>query len=345
MRLNRLLLIAVGFGLLACGTKGEGDNASGGSGGKAGSAGAEGGSAGGAESTGGKGGGNAGGTGGSSKGGTGGTGKAGTGGTIATGGSGGDAGKGGTAGTMASGGTGGTSAEACAMPDFTGVVRDFTDKHPDFEPVGGPDGSEMIGAVKPDLDADGKPAWALPGGYVEPISNVTLVKGKDSFAQWYRDTPEFNMSAEYKLGVATQQNGSLLIGTQDFRPIDGKLLGNKDATKQTIEGDEGRNQLFTYELIVEFEYQASGKELLIVASDDDSWVFVNHKLAIDNGGLHGISVGNVSFMARAADFGLEKGKRYKIHFFMADRNLTGAAFSMTAVGMKFTNCKPIMPVK
>ncbi len=339
MRLNRLSLIVFGFGLLACGKGGNGDNTGGsGAGGEAGSTGEEGGTGGGGESTGGKGGGKSGGSGGSGK-------TTGTGGTIVTGGTGGDVSNGGTAGTTPVGGTGGTSVEACAMPDFTGIVRDFTDKHPDFEPIGGPDGSEMIGAVKPDLDGDGKPVWALPGGYVEPISKVTLVQGKDSFAQWYRNTAEFNMSTEYKLAVVTQQNGSLLIGTQDFHPIDGKLLGNKDATKQTIEGDEGRNQLFTYELIVEFEYQASGKELLIVASDDDSWVFVNNKLAIDNGGLHGVTVGNVSFMTRAADFGLEKGKRYKIHFFMADRNLTGAAFSMTAVGMKFTSCKPIMPVK
>ncbi|MDZ4696419.1 MAG: fibro-slime domain-containing protein [Deltaproteobacteria bacterium] len=332
MRLNRLSLIAVGFGLLACGTGGKsGDTGKGGGS----SAGGEAGGAGAGDATGG----------GDAKGGTGGSRKGGTGGTVSTGGSGGGTNKGGTGGTMATGGTGGTSPEACAMPDFTGVVRDFTDKHPDFEPVGGPDGSEMIGAVKPELDADGKPVWALPGGYVEPISNVTLVKGKESFAQWFRDTPEFNMSAEHKLGAVTQQNGSVLIGTQDFRPIDGKLFGNKDVTKQTIDGDDGRNQLFTYELIVEFEYQATGKELLIVGSDDDSWVFVNKKLAIDNGGLHGISVGNVPFMTRAAEFGLEKGKRYQLHFFMADRNLTGAAFLMTAVGMKFTNCKPIMPVK
>jgi fibro-slime domain-containing protein len=346
MRLNRLFLMAVGFGLLACGSGGGSDGDTdneGGKGAQGGEGGAsdEGGMGGGEDATGGKGGTKAGGT----KGGTSES-MGGTSATIQTGGTSGGK-TGGAGGTMtAAGGTGGTASnESCAMPDFTGVVRDFTDKHPDFEPVGGPDGSEMIGAIKPELDAMGKPVWALPGAYVEPISAITLVQGKDSFAQWFRDTPDLNQSTEYKLPVVMQQNGSLLIGAMDFRPIDGKLFGNKDVTKQTITGDDGRNQLFTYELIAEFEYQGNGKELIIVVSDDDSWVFVNNKLAIDNGGLHGVSGGNISFMARAADFGLEKGKRYKLHFFMADRNLAGATFMMTAVGMKFTNCKPMLPAK
>jgi fibro-slime domain-containing protein len=348
--MKALVLLCATTLVLACSNDSGGEDGEGGEGGEGGSAGNEGGQAGsdeggagGEASGGGTGGSNAkGGAGGGAKGGTGGSAKGGAGG-AATGGSGGtpSGGAGGTA--MNAGGAGGASTQACAMPDFTAVIRDFTDKHPDFQPQGAPQGIAMRDAVKPMLDADGKPEWGLPGPFVDDVTMVTIVQGKESFAEWYRDVPGKNMSIEYKLPTMQNPNDLLKIGGEDLRPIDGKLFGDMDVFNSVHPGDAGKNQLWTLELIVEFEYQASGKELMIVGSDDDSWVFINNKLAIDNGGLHALELGNVKFADRAAEFGLEAGKRYKIHFFMAERHLTAGSFIINAIGMKFTNCTPILP--
>ncbi|GMU63116.1 MAG: hypothetical protein AMXMBFR34_48790 [Myxococcaceae bacterium] len=56
------------------------------------------------------------------------------------------------------------------------------------------------------------------------------------------------------------------------------------------------------------------------------WVFVNRKLALDLGGVHGAESGTVDFDALAPSLGLTVGQTYPFDVFHAERHTTESNF-------------------
>ena len=132
------------------------------------------------------------------------------------------------------------------------------------------------------------------------------------------------------LSFAQQGNGSYLYSSSAFFPIDD--LGWVNASNKSIQTDSGgHNFSFTSELRYQFTYQ--GGEVLDFTGDDDVWVYINGKLAVDLGGLHPPTNGSVTLTGqKAIDLGLVVGQMYGIVLFQAERHTSGSNYKLTLNG-------------
>ncbi|MCY0988544.1 fibro-slime domain-containing protein [Nannocystis sp. ILAH1] len=207
---------------------------------------------------------------------------------------------------------------ATSLPDTTGfeppecdpvmkaTIRDFRTSHPDFESFGGDTAYE--GLVQQDLGPDHKPVYAHAGG-------TPQTTGPNEFSQWYNDTPDVNMAFQIDIPLTEVSPGQFTYQNNAFFPIDDQGWGN--------EGNP-HNFHFTTEIHTEFTYQ--GGEVFTFTGDDDLWLFINGKLAIDLGGLHPQLTDTIDLDAQAGYLGITIGQNYAMDIFHAERHTTESNF-------------------
>ena len=193
-----------------------------------------------------------------------------------------------------------------------GVVRDFSDTHPDFEQGIREPEKDIVGEQ---LGADGLPVYEK-----DATAGSRTTSGRGPFDQWFRDVPGVNRRVPLRLEATRVPASSPALyrySSDEFFPIDGRLLGN-----------EGRshNYHFTYELHGTFRY--NGGERLAFRGDDDLWVFLNGRLVMDLGGVHLPETGTVNVDAVAGTAGMVRGRTYDFDLFYAERATVGASFQL-----------------
>jgi fibro-slime domain-containing protein len=263
-----------------------------------------------------------------------------------------------------------TAAFRVTYRDFKGY--NVSGSHPDFEynivAQTGIVGAACLVSNKDScgrLDVDGKPQL------INTNRSQTAIKNADTFGLWYRDSNPAGIRDDgNSAAIAVSVVPGVLTLTQvasgspeytyssdSYYPLDGTGVGL---------GNEGRthNYHFTTELRYFFQYQ--GGETLKFSGDDDVWVFVNGRLAVDIGGVHGVRHGQVVLgddgVPSAVDsncsahlasslpatdtcyeateksdtkddrFGLTKGQVYEIVLFHAERHTTESNFKLTLSG-------------
>jgi fibro-slime domain-containing protein len=153
---------------------------------------------------------------------------------------------------------------------------------------------------------------------------------------------------------ATYQT-ALLDGTPTFFPVDGDsftpaserssatLAPPYDANYSPEAGKPLHNFSFTSEVRYWFQYDATKSYTLDFTGDDDVWVFINRKLAVDLGGIHTPVQGSVTFGAGTpAKFGLTDGQVYEVVVFQAERQTSGSSYRLTLSGFNAapSECTP-----
>jgi fibro-slime domain-containing protein len=216
-----------------------------------------------------------------------------------------------------------------------GVVRDFksfnlqTNGHPDFEHFSG--NGPTLGLVQKTLGTDRKPIYGAEcdnnGSPNPPCKYGQEMTTQANFDQWYRFTQDVNMP--YLVYLQFVPNGGVYtFESHSYFPLDNAGFGNTPGWPH--------NFSFTTEIHVKFSYK--GGETFSFSGDDDLWVFINGKLAMDLGGLHPPANGSVNLDS----LGLTKGQEYDLELFNAERH-TDASNFRADTNLAFTNCGTVPP--
>jgi fibro-slime domain-containing protein len=224
----------------------------------------------------------------------------------------------------------GDGGELATGEDCTGLqahIRDFSSvSHPDFEKFSG---SGTKGLVQSTLGADGKPVFASTGTPVQITSAAT-------FAQWYNDTPGVNVNIPYMIPLTEMSDGSFQFSSKAFFPIDSQTSVPPPLPEPLLMAEDGKLHNFSFTTEVHASFTYHGKENFMFTGDDDLWIFVNNKLALDLGGLHSSLSGNIDFDAKAQELGLKIGGKYQMDIFHAERHTTASNFAVRTTIECFT---------
>ncbi|HJL19776.1 MAG TPA: DUF4215 domain-containing protein [Sandaracinaceae bacterium LLY-WYZ-13_1] len=206
--------------------------------------------------------------------------------------------------------------------------------HPDFQCYNG----EERGMVETTLSG-GRPARA---------SGATRITSDASFALWYTSDRDYNRTVVQAMTLGAIGGGSYRFDSDSFYPLSTPIDGSAPAGFPTEgvettpdDGDGAGAQNFFFTSEVRFWFRYDGTETLAFSGDDDVWVFINGRLAVDIGGVHGEQDGSITLSDCASGdptmnapgcesaLDLTVGGIYEAAVFQAERHTTRSQYRLT----------------
>ncbi len=218
------------------------------------------------------------------------------------------------------------------------TVRDFSSAHPDFD-FGGHIGFHLVkGVVEPTIGPDPgrKPVLNPANATTDPSISFS------HFDEWWvtdstRPDPYKNYESCYELPMSKSSDGLWEYDSfrdspdHGFWPVEGPELNRFNETEVScfvkpppdtntwVTGGPQRNGNFCAEAHAAFTYEQG--QGFAFRGDDDIWVFIDGKLVIDLGGVHGPASDSVDL----DKLGLTANKTYNWDFFYCDRQPCGSS--------------------
>lgn len=201
-----------------------------------------------------------------------------------------------------------TAPVSAGVLTLSGTIYDKVGADPDFED---PCCSGVVtGLLSSTLAADGLPEFIAANGSGDITSAA-------SFDNWWVDNhgaTAFSLDLNETgmgTGVYSYSNGA-------FFPIDGMLAGN-----------EGRAHNYHFTLHLEGQTSFQALDSFTFTGDDDLWVYIDGKLALDLGGVHGAASKTISGQDLIDDLGLMADTLYDLDIFFAERHTSASNFNIT----------------
>jgi fibro-slime domain-containing protein len=222
-----------------------------------------------------------------------------------------------------------------------GNAVDNTGTHPNFNQTRWVCEAPTMGpTVEPVIAFDGIRDESFPGDDRRPILNASMpselarcFEPRDRFPDWYDDR-DASVNRTYLIDMAFErgEDGVYRYRNEKFFPIDNGApfakarAGIPDPFGHLQSGSKDEVDLaqhnygFTVEFHGSFKYEAGKDQEISVKGDDDVWIFINDRIALDLGGMHPAQSGTIDLDA----LGLTSGQTYFIDFFFAERSVASS---------------------
>ncbi len=213
--------------------------------------------------------------------------------------------------------------------NLAATVRDFSQTHPDFQAE--VSGGLFKGMVDSILGPDSKPRIGS-----NPFE-------QSAFEEWFNTVPGTNAETCVDLPMSKTNDGlwefdSYNTPSHGYFPIDDfneiapeerfTSTYTDRVTGQGVEDPDPHNFHFCLEMHANFVYTPGldGKEgqTFMFEGDDDVWVFIDNKLVIDLGGIHGASRDRLVLDDVAGGYGWNAGDTLPFDFFFCERHTTAS---------------------